>query len=54
MNQEKIETLASLLEYKKKARYVMIKLHREIEEKDKEIKMLETVNKLLQLKLEKK
>ena len=51
MNQEKIETL---LEYKKKAKYVMMKLHKEIEEKDKEIKMLETVNKLLQLKLEKK
>ena len=37
----KQETLADLIEYKKRARYVLGKLHRELKEKEKEIKLLE-------------
>lgn len=37
----KQETLADLIEYRKRARYVLGKLHRELEKKEEEIKLLE-------------
>ena len=45
------ETLQELLEYKKKARFVMMKLHKEIEAKEVEIKLLDQVNGLLRAKI---
>ena len=48
---EKLETLEQLKEYKKKAQFVLRKLHKEMEDKDEEIKILEQVNGILRAKL---
>ncbi len=48
---EKPETLEQLKEYKKKAQFVLRKLHKEMEDKDAEIKILEQVNGILRAKL---
>jgi hypothetical protein len=47
------ETLMDLLDYKKRARFVMMKLHKEIEQKDEEILRLnQIIDKLTQRKKE--
>jgi SMC interacting uncharacterized protein involved in chromosome segregation len=49
----KQETYQELVDYKKRARYVMMKLHKEVEAKEEEIKILEQVNGILRAKLKK-
>ena len=47
------QELLALREYKKKARFVFMKLHKEIETLQDQIKLLEFINAELQKKLKK-
>jgi hypothetical protein len=50
-SQDRQLTYQELVEYKKKARYVFMKLHKEIDDLKQEVKVLEQINGILRAKL---